>query len=225
MKRVEEGTTLQGSRSHSGRVNAHLPIRLPLPSRCLFCEAGTSSRDVPARTAGGTDGPRCSISQGAVASRSTRSGRRSAHRTFLCAKLNPGWSPPAASCIGSRKRCASRHPAAQVLRIQVIKCQQFHRKSAWHTFCTPSPESKANVLHGKGRITFMRSIMLTYPGFGSLPTGLKKLLLESENFFFEELKFPADRSLVLGREPQIRNGNLPFDSSWSRDAHQVSFAA
>lgn len=32
----------------------------------------------------------------------------------------------------------------------------------------------------------MKSIMVTYPGFQSLPKGLKQMLVESERFFFEE---------------------------------------
>ncbi len=31
-----------------------------------------------------------------------------------------------------------------------------------------------------------KSIMVTYPGFYALPPGVKKLLLESESFFFTE---------------------------------------
>ena len=32
----------------------------------------------------------------------------------------------------------------------------------------------------------MKPIMMTYPGFQSLPKGLKQMLVESESFFFEE---------------------------------------
>ena len=32
----------------------------------------------------------------------------------------------------------------------------------------------------------MKSIMMSYPGFPSLPRGVRKLLLTSESFFFEE---------------------------------------
>lgn len=34
--------------------------------------------------------------------------------------------------------------------------------------------------------TEMKPIMMTYPGFQSLPKGLKQMLVESESFFFEE---------------------------------------
>jgi hypothetical protein len=34
----------------------------------------------------------------------------------------------------------------------------------------------------------MRSTMLTYPGFQTLPRGVKRMLLESESFFFGEAK-------------------------------------
>jgi len=32
----------------------------------------------------------------------------------------------------------------------------------------------------------LKSIMMTYPGFQTLPRGIKKLLLVSESFFFRE---------------------------------------
>lgn len=34
--------------------------------------------------------------------------------------------------------------------------------------------------------TDMKPIMVVYPGFQTLPKGLKQLLVESESFFFEE---------------------------------------
>ncbi len=39
----------------------------------------------------------------------------------------------------------------------------------------------------------MKSIMVTYPGFGLLPKGVKQLLLASENFFFEQAMSPPHR--------------------------------
>ncbi len=42
----------------------------------------------------------------------------------------------------------------------------------------------------------MRSIILTYPGFQSLPRGVKQLLLASENFYFGEPE-PADVNAQL----------------------------
>jgi hypothetical protein len=38
----------------------------------------------------------------------------------------------------------------------------------------------------QNRANQMKSIMVTYPGFQSLPKGLKQMLVESERFFFEE---------------------------------------
>ena len=35
----------------------------------------------------------------------------------------------------------------------------------------------------------MRTIMMTYAGFQTLPKGLKQMLVESENHFFEETTF------------------------------------
>ena len=38
----------------------------------------------------------------------------------------------------------------------------------------------------------MKSIMMTYPGFQTLPRGLKRLLLASENIYFAETRLPAE---------------------------------
>jgi hypothetical protein len=38
----------------------------------------------------------------------------------------------------------------------------------------------------KNRASNMKPIMMRYPGFQSLPKGLKQMLVESESFFFEE---------------------------------------
>lgn len=48
----------------------------------------------------------------------------------------------------------------------------------------------------------MRSIMVTYPEFQSLPKGIKRMLLESERHFFDELK-PAlsPRLWIAAEEP------------------------
>lgn len=48
----------------------------------------------------------------------------------------------------------------------------------------------------------MKSIIVTYPDFRTLPVGLKKLLLESESFFFEEAKSPT--SLLFEAHPDRR---------------------
>ena len=52
--------------------------------------------------------------------------------------------------------------------------------------------------------------MLTYPGFRLLPAGVKKLLLESEDFFFMEAKSPAGMSLV----PRWHKAGIP--DAWPR---------
>ncbi|HEY9508979.1 MAG TPA: hypothetical protein VIV82_03880, partial [Verrucomicrobiae bacterium] len=39
----------------------------------------------------------------------------------------------------------------------------------------------------------MKSIVLTYPDFHSLPKGLKMLLVESEYFFYREVNSPSSR--------------------------------
>lgn len=41
---------------------------------------------------------------------------------------------------------------------------------------------------GGGAETIMKSIITTYPDFQSLPQGVKKMLLASENFFFGEVR-------------------------------------
>jgi len=41
----------------------------------------------------------------------------------------------------------------------------------------------------------MRTIILTYPGYQSLPRGIKQMLVASENFFFEE-----SRSAVINHK-------------------------
>jgi hypothetical protein len=40
----------------------------------------------------------------------------------------------------------------------------------------------------------MRTIILTYPGFQSLPKGIKQMLIASENFYFEEVGSTAAKS-------------------------------
>jgi hypothetical protein len=37
----------------------------------------------------------------------------------------------------------------------------------------------------------MRTIILTYPGYQSLPRGIKQMLVASENFYFAEFKSAA----------------------------------
>jgi hypothetical protein len=42
--------------------------------------------------------------------------------------------------------------------------------------------------------TNMKSIITTYPDFQSLPQGVKKMLLASENYFFGEAKNPPGKT-------------------------------
>ena len=37
----------------------------------------------------------------------------------------------------------------------------------------------------------MRTIILTYPGYQSLPRGIKQMLVASENFYFDESRATA----------------------------------
>ncbi len=69
------------------------------------------------------------------------------------------------------------------------------------------------ILKMEGR---MRTIMMTYPGFQTLPRGVKKMLVASENFFFTEAEpQPLDRretSHRIGDLPQVRN--VALESYW-----------
>jgi hypothetical protein len=53
----------------------------------------------------------------------------------------------------------------------------------------------------------MRSIVFTYPGFRSLPKGLKQLLVTSENHFFVEAKW------AFAKPGPIRSKLMDY---WSR---------
>jgi hypothetical protein len=46
----------------------------------------------------------------------------------------------------------------------------------------------------------MKSIITTYPDFQSLPRGVKKMLLASENFFFGEAKAQPVKLLRLAAQ-------------------------
>ncbi len=60
----------------------------------------------------------------------------------------------------------------------------------------------------------MRSIMMTYPGFQSLPRGIRKMLLVSETFFFVEARRPSREcrdGLVTAKAPL----HLAGDDGWT----------
>jgi len=42
----------------------------------------------------------------------------------------------------------------------------------------------------------MRTIITTYPGFQNLPTGIKRMLVVSEDFFFRHIQSPAARAMT-----------------------------
>jgi hypothetical protein len=63
--------------------------------------------------------------------------------------------------------------------------------------------------------------MMTYPEFQSLPRGIRKMLLASETFFFEEAHAPSREyreALVTARQPLrfVRDGD--WRSVW--ESHQ-----
>ncbi len=70
----------------------------------------------------------------------------------------------------------------------------------------------------------MKTIITTYPDFWSLPIGVKKMLVESESFFFREAEpwkqKAAGSGLVMGPTPKpnratCQNGpRSPFGHSW-----------
>jgi hypothetical protein len=46
----------------------------------------------------------------------------------------------------------------------------------------------------------LSSITATYPGFQSLPKGIKQMLLVSESVFFEEARAPKKKTQVAGQQ-------------------------
>ena len=52
----------------------------------------------------------------------------------------------------------------------------------------------------------MKLIMTTYPGFQTLPKGVKQMLLVSESFFFDEMRQPAKSTVATSNA----NGSPPF---------------
>jgi hypothetical protein len=63
----------------------------------------------------------------------------------------------------------------------------------------------------------MKPIMIVYPGYQTLPKGLKQLLVESESFFFEEETtfFRRDRKQAasVGVDDRLAAGQ-PLSKSW-----------
>jgi hypothetical protein len=67
----------------------------------------------------------------------------------------------------------------------------------------------------------MKSIMMTYPNFRTLPKGVKQMLLASESFFFEETTAPAvsrlDQSMnvaILSSGKTRFGSSPPWHPSW-----------
>jgi hypothetical protein len=64
----------------------------------------------------------------------------------------------------------------------------------------------------------MKPIMMVYPGFQTLPKGLKRMLVESESFFFEEETtfFRRDRkpSALLGADNDRLAVGQQLSKSW-----------
>jgi hypothetical protein len=74
-------------------------------------------------------------------------------------------------------------------------------------------ECFARILH---QIYKMKSIVLTYPGFQSLPRGIKKMLVASETHFFRQAKFSAASLVsaagnfqgIIARWPRRKQGRF-----------------
>ena len=68
------------------------------------------------------------------------------------------------------------------------------------------------------RLIDMKPFMVIYPGFQALPKGLKQLLVESENFFFEEETtfFRRDPKRVASvlTDSNARGIGQPLSKSW-----------
>jgi hypothetical protein len=54
----------------------------------------------------------------------------------------------------------------------------------------------------------MRTIILTYPGYQSLPRGIKQMLVASENFYFDE--FGTTVTHVNSDQPEEDAKMAPF---------------
>jgi hypothetical protein len=65
------------------------------------------------------------------------------------------------------------------------------------------------------RAETMRTIILTYPGFQSLPRGVKQLLLATENFYFEEPRSAAARP-DGARSKRSETAPLAAVTGWER---------
>jgi hypothetical protein len=55
----------------------------------------------------------------------------------------------------------------------------------------------------------LNSITATYPGFQSLPKGIKKMLLVSESVFFEEARAAKNKTQATGQQAFPDTQNVP----------------
>jgi hypothetical protein len=91
-------------------------------------------------------------------------------------------------------------------------------QSLWQDTAWASSESVRYLRMNNGELTVygrttMKSIVLTYPGYQTLPRGLKRMLVASENSFFSEAT--ADRS----------NGKLQNTSLWRGSGTRMTYGA
>jgi hypothetical protein len=61
----------------------------------------------------------------------------------------------------------------------------------------------------------MKLIMNTYPGFQTLPKGVKQMLLVSESFFFDEMRRPTKSA---AQHPHPTGFAIESDMRWRRES-------
>jgi hypothetical protein len=66
------------------------------------------------------------------------------------------------------------------------------------------------------RATDMKPIMTVYPGYQTLPKGLKQLLVESESFFFEEETTFFRRNRKPAASLNVNCGHIPVGQQLSK---------
>jgi len=62
----------------------------------------------------------------------------------------------------------------------------------------------------------MKLIMNTYPGFQELPKGVRKLLLVSESFFFDEMQSQTKRPVVASAG--LVSPSVPIPKEWPQSS-------
>ena len=69
----------------------------------------------------------------------------------------------------------------------------------------------------------MKTIIAIYPGFQSLPKGLKQMLVASESFFFREAKSPATNAND-GKPNDTKTAQFPVVVGFHQDLERFAGA-